>query len=93
MITFYPEGTLASEPPCVVIDDRHWQREFAMLSSHAAKPVAEMPLKSFRNRLKTDENPLRGRVFAACVTDRCVRITVSRRRYLRMQRKKRVMPK
>ena len=77
LITFFPKGTLASEPLCVLIDDRHWQREFAMLSSHAAKPVAEATLKAFRNRLKTDENPLRGRVLEACVTDSCVRITVS----------------
>jgi len=61
----------------VAIDDRHWQREFAILSSQTAKETAEKTLESFRARLKTPENPLRGRVLEACVNDGCVRISVS----------------
>ena len=77
LIAFFPGGTLADEPLCVAIDDRHWQREFAILSAQVHKDVAEKTLESFRGRLKTAENPLRGRVLEACVNDGCVRISVS----------------
>jgi len=77
LVAFFPGGTLAAEPLCVAIDDRHWQREFAILSSTAAKPAAERVLAAFRDRLKTTENPLRGRVLEASVNDGCVKITVS----------------
>lgn len=77
LIAFFPAGTLAAEPLCVAIDDRHWQREFAILSAQGAKELAEKTLESFRARLKTAENPLRGRVLEACVNDGCVRINVS----------------
>ena len=76
LVAFFPAGTLAAEPLCVAIDDRHWQREFAILSSQSAKDVAKT-LEAFRARLKTRENPLRGRVLEACVNDGCVRISVS----------------
>ncbi|MEI6636527.1 MAG: hypothetical protein WCO99_08175, partial [Planctomycetota bacterium] len=76
LVAFFPAGTLAAEPLCVAIDDRHWQREFAILSSQLAKDVAEKTLEAFRARLKTRENPLRGRVLEACVNDGCVRISV-----------------
>jgi hypothetical protein len=77
LIVFFPAGTLAAAPLCVTIDDRHWQREFAILSSQADKDLAEKTLEAFRARLKTHENPLRGRVLEACVNDGCVRITAS----------------
>ena len=77
LVAFFPAGTLAAVPLCVAIDDRHWQREFAILSSQAAKEAAEKTLETFRARLRTNENPLRGRVLEACVTDGCVRITAS----------------
>lgn len=77
LVAFFPAGTLAEPPLCVSIDDRHWQREFAILSSTAAKPTAERVLADFRDRLKTAENPLRGRVLEASVNDGCVRIAVS----------------
>jgi hypothetical protein len=77
LVAFFPAGTLAAEPLCISIDDRHWQREFAILSSNAAKPVAERVLKTLQSRLKSEENPLRGRVLEACVNDGCVRVSVS----------------
>ena len=77
LIVFFPAGTLAASPLCVTIDDRHWQREFAMLSLQADKELAEKTLEAFRARLKTHENPLRGRVLEACVNDGCVRINAS----------------
>jgi Mrp family chromosome partitioning ATPase len=77
LVAFFPGGTLAAEPLCVAIDDRHWQREFAILSATTAKSAAERVLAAFRDRLKTAENPLRGRVLEASVNDGCVRITVS----------------
>jgi len=77
LIVFFPAGTLAAAPLCVTIDDRHWQREFAILSLQADKGLAEKTLEEFRARLKTVENPLRGRVLEACVNDGCVRITAS----------------
>ena len=40
LIAFFPAGTLASEPLCVLVDDRHWIRDFAVLSAATAKPVA-----------------------------------------------------
>ncbi|MFM7243543.1 MAG: AAA family ATPase [Planctomycetaceae bacterium] len=77
LVVFFPAGTLAEAGLCVTIDDRHWQREFAILSAQAHKAVAEKTLDAFRARLKTRENPLRGRVLEACVNDGCVRITAS----------------
>jgi len=77
LVAFFPADTLAAAPLCVMIDDRHWQREFAILSAQADKPLAEQTLEAFRARLKTHENPLRGRVLEACVNDGCVRITAS----------------
>jgi hypothetical protein len=77
LVAHFPAGTLAAEPLCVTIDDRHWQREFAILSAAVAKPVAERVLTSFQDRLKTSENPLRGRVLEASVNDGCLRITLS----------------
>ncbi|MFM8290269.1 MAG: AAA family ATPase [Planctomycetia bacterium] len=77
LVAFFPGGTLAAEPLCVAIDDRHWHREFAIFSATTAKPAAERVLAAFRDRLKTAENPLRGRVLEASVNDGCVRITVS----------------
>jgi len=69
LIAFFPSGTLESEPLCVLVDDRHWGREFAILSSAAGKSVAELVLKCFCERLKTVENPLRGRVLEATVVE------------------------
>ncbi len=77
LVVFFPAGTLAEAGLCVTIDDRHWQREFAILSAQAHKTVADKTLEAFRARLKTHENPLRGRVLEACVNDGCVRITAS----------------
>jgi hypothetical protein len=77
LVVFFPAGTLADAALCVTIDDRHWQREFAILSAQAHKEVAEKTLEAFRARLKTHENPLRGRVLEACVNDGCVRITAT----------------
>ena len=68
LIVFFPAGTLAAIPLCVHVDDRHWTREFAVLSTLAQKPAAEEVVRSFTARLKTAENPLRGRVLeASCV--------------------------
>ncbi|MFM7183332.1 MAG: AAA family ATPase [Planctomycetota bacterium] len=77
LVAFFPAGTLAAAPLCVTIDDRHWQREFAILSTQADKEAAEKTLEAFRARLKSPENPLRGRVLDACVNDGCVRISAS----------------
>jgi transitional endoplasmic reticulum ATPase len=77
MVVFFPAGTLAAEPLCISIDDRHWHREFAILSSNSAKQDAEQVLKTLQSRLKSEENPLRGRVLDACVNDGCVRVSVS----------------
>lgn len=77
LVVFFPAGTLAAAALCVTIDDRHWQREFAILSAQADKDVAEKTLEAFRARLKSRENPLRGRVLEACVNDGCVRISAS----------------
>jgi hypothetical protein len=41
LVVFFPAGTLAEAGLCVTIDDRHWQREFAILSAQAQKDVAE----------------------------------------------------
>jgi len=69
LIAFFPSGTLASESLCILVDDRHWGREFAILSSATGKSVAETVLKRFCERLKTVENPLRGRVLEATVVE------------------------
>jgi transitional endoplasmic reticulum ATPase len=78
LIAFFPAGTLASAPLCVLVDDRHWSRDFAVLSAAAAKPVAEATLQAFCERLKTAENPLRGRVLEASVVDGCLRLGIAR---------------
>ncbi|MFY8222648.1 MAG: AAA family ATPase [Pirellulales bacterium] len=78
LVAFFPAGTLAPVPLCVTIDDRSWQREFAILSSTAHKTDAERVLADLQRRLKTAENPLRGRVLEARVDDGCVRIGASR---------------
>jgi len=78
LVAFFPAGTLAAVPLCAAIDDRHWQREFAILSSTAHKAEAERVLADLQRRLKTDENPLRGRVLEARVDDGCLRIQASR---------------
>jgi energy-coupling factor transporter ATP-binding protein EcfA2 len=76
-VAFFPAGTLAAEPLCVAIDDRHWHREFSVLSSFAHKPIAERVLRDLEQRLKSAENPLRGRVLEARVDDSCVRLGAS----------------
>jgi hypothetical protein len=77
LIAFFPSGTLASEPLCVLVDDRHWGREFALLSSAADKSVAEQVLKQFCERLKTVENPLRGKVLEATVVEGCLNLGIT----------------
>ena len=77
LIAFFPRGTLDSEPLCVLVDDRHWSREFAILSSSAGKPAAELVLKRFCDRLKTAENPLRGRVLEATVVEGCLKLGIT----------------
>ena len=77
LIAHFPAGTLAQAGVCILVDDRHWSREFAILSSTADKPVAEALLASFRERLKSPDNPLRGRVLQASVADGCIRVGVS----------------
>ena len=77
LVAFFPAGTLAAKGLCVLVDDRHWSREFAILSSNADKGVAEGLLASFRERLKSGDNPLRGRVLQASVNDGCIRVGVS----------------
>jgi len=77
LIAFFPSGTLASEPLCVLVDDRHWGREFAILSSAADKSVAELVLKRFCERLKTVENPLRGKVLEATVVEGCLNLGIT----------------
>ncbi|RLS81656.1 MAG: AAA family ATPase, partial [Planctomycetota bacterium] len=77
LVAFFPAGTLAAKGLCVLVDDRHWSREFAILSSNADKGVAEALLASFRERLKSGDNPLRGRVLQASVNDGCIRVGVS----------------
>jgi hypothetical protein len=78
LIVFFPAGTLAPAALCVLIDDRHWTRDFAVLSAAHAKPVAAAALESFCARLKTAENPLRGRVLEASVVDGCLRLGIAR---------------
>ena len=78
LVAFFPADTLAPVPVCVTIDDRHWQREFSILSSTAHKAEAERLLADLQRRLKSVENPLRGRVLEARVDDGCVRIGASR---------------
>ena len=77
LIAFFPAGTLASEPLCVLVDDRHWIRDFAVLSAATAKPVAEAVLRNFCDRQKTAENPLRGRVLEARVVEGCLRLGIA----------------
>jgi hypothetical protein len=77
LVAFFPPGTLAPVGLCILVDDRHWSREFAILSSTADKSVAETLLASFRERLKSTDNPLRGRVLQASVADGCIRVGVS----------------
>jgi len=77
LIAFFPAGTLASEPLCVLVDDRHWGREFALLSSAADKSAAEQVLKQFCERLKTVENPLRGKVLEATVVEGCLNLGIT----------------
>jgi len=77
LIALFPRGTLDSEPLCVLVDDRHWSREFAILSSSAGKPAAELMLKQFCDRLKTVENPLRGRVLEATVVEGCLKLGIT----------------
>jgi len=77
LIAFFPAGTLAAPALCVLVDDRHWSKEFAILSSTAAKPVAEEVLKSFADRLKTAENPHRGRVLEATVVEGGLRLGIA----------------
>jgi transitional endoplasmic reticulum ATPase len=77
MVVLFPAGTLTGVPLCIVVDDRHWSREFAILSAAADKPAAEAVLESFRDRLKTGENPLRGRVLEASLCDGSVRLGVA----------------
>jgi hypothetical protein len=77
LIAFFPAGTLAAEPLCVFVDDRHWSREFAILSRSSGKAVAEEVLKRFCDRLKTVENPLRGRVLEATVVEGCLKLGIA----------------
>lgn len=77
MVVLFPAGTLTAAPLCIAVDDRHWSREFAILSTAADKPMAEAVLESFRDRLKTGENPLRGRVLEASLCDGNVRLGVA----------------
>ena len=77
LIAFFPAGTLAAPPLCVLVDDRHWSREFAILASHDTKAVAERVLRSFCDRMKTPENPMRGRVLEATVADGCMRLGIT----------------
>ncbi len=77
MIVFFPAGTLADVPLCILINDRHWEREFTILSAAAAKETAERLLGEFRGRMKSPLNPLRGRVLEARVDDGSLRIGVS----------------
>ncbi|NCY02008.1 MAG: ATP-binding protein [Planctomycetia bacterium] len=77
LVAFFPAGTLAGEPVCVLIDDRHWAREFAVLSAAAAKPAAEGVLERFCDRLKTAENPLRGRVLEATVAEGSLKLGIT----------------
>lgn len=77
LVVFFPAGTLAEPPLCVSIDDRQWERDFSILSTASAKGIAEALLSDFRNRMKSELNPLRGRVLEARVDDGAMRIGVS----------------
>jgi transitional endoplasmic reticulum ATPase len=77
MVVFFPAGTLAEVPMCILINDRHWEREFTILSAASAKETAERLLADFRGRMKSELNPLRGRVLEARVDDGSLRIGVS----------------
>lgn len=70
MTVAFPAGTLAPVPLCLrIVDTPQWQREFTILSSVADKRVAEETLARLRERIRGEENPLRGRVLQASVTD------------------------
>jgi hypothetical protein len=77
LIAFFPAGSLAEVPMCVHVDERHWSREFAILSTTADKPRAVQLLKAFCDRLKTAENPLRGRVLEATVAEGLLHLGIS----------------
>jgi hypothetical protein len=77
LIAFFPAGTLAEVPLCVLVDDQRWCRDFAILSAASAKPVAEAVLRSFCARLKTADNPLLGRVLEARVVEGCLRLGIA----------------
>ena len=77
LIAFFPAHSLAPEPLCVLVDDRSWNREFAILSHAAHKPQAQQVLGRFCARLKTPENPLRGRVLEAGVVDGSLRLCIT----------------
>jgi transitional endoplasmic reticulum ATPase len=77
LIVFFPAGTLAEPPLCISIDDRQWERDFAILSTAGAKGVAEGLLSTFRAKMKSELNPLRGRVLEARVDDGAMRIGVA----------------
>lgn len=77
MVVFFPAATLAEVPLCILINDRHWEREFTILSAAAHKGPAERLLADFRGRMKSPLNPLRGRVLEARVDDGSLRIGVS----------------
>ena len=70
MIVAFPAGTIAPVPLCLrIVDTPQWQREFAILSTVADKRVAEETMKRLRERVRGEENPLRGRVLQASVGD------------------------
>jgi transitional endoplasmic reticulum ATPase len=77
MVVFFPAGTLVDVPLCILINDRHWEREFTILTAASAKGSAERLLADFRERMKSELNPLRGRVLAARLDDGSLRIGVS----------------
>ena len=70
MIDSCPAGTIAPVPVCLrIVDTPQWQREFTILSTVADKRVAEETMKLLRERVRGEENPLRGRVLQASVGD------------------------
>ena len=77
LVVFFPAGTLDAAALCCLIDDRHWTREFSILSTAADKPAAEAVLAALTQRMRTSENPLRGRVLEAHVNDGALRLAVS----------------
>jgi transitional endoplasmic reticulum ATPase len=77
LVVFFPAGTLAEPPLCISIDDRQWERDFAILSTATAKSVAERLMTEFREGIRSALNPLRGRVLEARVDDGAMRIGVA----------------